>query len=111
MLSITLQDRRTNTWIRQQTGVTDINAAIKTSKHRWARHAAGLHDNRQTTRTRTAEWTSREQKKAKRKTKNKVEGRPHTPRGSHLAAESSKQIQMVQRGVPHLSDTNPYLID
>ena len=34
MLGITLQDRRTNIWIRQQNGVTDINAAIKTSKHR-----------------------------------------------------------------------------
>ena len=42
MLGITLRDQRHNTWIRQQTGVTDIIDHIRQSKHRWAGHVALL---------------------------------------------------------------------
>ncbi len=57
MLGITLRDQRHNTWIRQQTGVTDINDHIKMSKHRWAGHVARLQDNRWT--TRATSWVPR----------------------------------------------------
>ena len=46
MLGITLRDQRHNTWIRQQTGGTDIIDHIRQSKHRWAGHVARLQDNR-----------------------------------------------------------------
>ena len=60
--------QKDNTWMCQQTGVTDINTTIKTSKHKWAGHVARRHDNRWT--TRTTEWTPREQKRPR--------GRPRT---------------------------------
>ncbi|CAH3181942.1 unnamed protein product, partial [Porites lobata] len=40
MLGITLRDRKRNTWIRQETGVSDIINAIRNAKHRWAGHIA-----------------------------------------------------------------------
>ena len=50
MLSITPRDRRRNTWIRQQTEVTDIIDYMKKSKHRWVGHVARQQDNRWITR-------------------------------------------------------------
>ena len=50
MLGITLRDQRHNTWIWQQTGVTDIIDRIRQSKHRWVGHVARLQDNRWTIR-------------------------------------------------------------
>ena len=58
MIGITLRDRRRNTWIRQQTKVTDVIATIRRSKHRWAGHISKLKDNRWT--IRTTEWTPRD---------------------------------------------------
>ncbi|KAI8509970.1 hypothetical protein Bbelb_123980 [Branchiostoma belcheri] len=55
MLGITLRDRKRNSWIRLQTGVTDIITAVNTAKHRWAGHVARLQDNRWT--LRATEWT------------------------------------------------------
>ena len=46
-----------NTWIRQQTGVTDIIDHIRQSKHRWAGHVARLQDNRWT--IRATSWVPR----------------------------------------------------
>ena len=57
MLGITLRDQRHNTWIRQQTGVTDITDHIRQSKHRWAGHVARLQDNRWT--IRATSWVPR----------------------------------------------------
>ena len=57
MLGITLRDQRHNTWIRQQTGVTDIIDHIRQSKHRWAGHVARLQDNRWT--IRATSWVPR----------------------------------------------------
>ena len=36
MLGITLPDRKRNTWIRQETGVSDIIKVIRKAKHTWA---------------------------------------------------------------------------
>ena len=109
MLGITLQDRRTNTWILQQIGLIDINAAIKTSKHRLAGHVARLHDNRWT--ITTTEWTPQEQK-GQEKEQEQDGGTTSYTTCPYLAADSSRQIQMVKVQVPHLSDTNPsWLID
>ena len=57
MLGITLRDQRHNTWIRQQTGVTDIIDHIRQSKHRWAGHVARLQNNRWT--IRATSWVPR----------------------------------------------------
>ena len=57
MLGITLRDQRHNTWIRQQTGVTDIIDHIRQSKHQWAGHVARLQDNRWT--IRATSWVPR----------------------------------------------------
>ena len=46
MPGITHRDRKHNTWIRQQTRVTDIMITIKESKRQWAGHVARLQDNR-----------------------------------------------------------------
>ena len=58
MLNITLRDRKENSWIRRQTGVIDIIASIKGSKHRWAGHIARINDNRWT--KRMTDWTPRD---------------------------------------------------
>lgn len=58
ILNITLRDRMQNTWIRQETGVSDIVNAIRMAKHRWAGHIARLSDNRWT--IRATEWTPRD---------------------------------------------------
>ena len=58
MLGITLRDRKQNTWIRQETGVSDIINAIREAKHKWAGHIARLPDNRWI--IRAIEWTSRD---------------------------------------------------
>ena len=42
MLGITLRDRKRNTWIRQETGVSDIINVIRKAKHRWAGQIARL---------------------------------------------------------------------
>ena len=48
MLGITRKDRRTNQWIRQQTGVQDIIVRIKQLKWQWAGHVARISDDRWT---------------------------------------------------------------
>ena len=63
MLGITLKDKKRNTWIRQQTGVTDIVTTIRSSKHRWAGHVARFQDNRWT--LRVTEWTPRQWKRTR----------------------------------------------
>ena len=42
MLGITIRDRKRNTWIRQETGVSGIINAIRKAKHNWAGHIARL---------------------------------------------------------------------
>ena len=63
MLGITLKDKKRNTWIRQQTGVTDIITTFRSSKHRWAGHVARFQDNRWT--LRVTEWTPRQWKRTR----------------------------------------------
>ena len=68
MLGITLRDRKWNTWIRQETGVSDIINAIRKAKHRWASHIAWICDNRWT--IRATEWPPRDS--------TRKQGRPKT---------------------------------
>ena len=42
MLGITLPDRKRNTWICQETGVSNIIKAARKAKHRWAGQIARL---------------------------------------------------------------------
>ena len=46
MIDITLRDHKRNTWIRHQTGVSDIIDVIKRGIHGWAGHIARFKDNR-----------------------------------------------------------------
>ena len=48
MIGITRRDKKTNSWIRQQTGLKDIVARIKELKWQWAGHVPRLMDNRWT---------------------------------------------------------------
>ena len=71
MLGITLRGRKRNSWIRQETSVSDIINAIRKAKHRWAGHISRLSDNR---------WTIRATEKLDQKTgssTNKIERRSH----------------------------------
>ena len=54
----TLRDRKRKTWIRQETGVSDIVNAIRIAKDRLADHIAWVSVNRWN--IRTTEWTSRD---------------------------------------------------
>ena len=58
MLGINLRDRKRNTYICQETGVSDINNAIREAKCRWAGHIVRLSDNRWI--IRATEWTPRD---------------------------------------------------
>ena len=58
MLGITLQDRKRNTRILQETGVSGIINAIRKAKHRWTGHVARLSDNCWP--IRATEWTPRD---------------------------------------------------
>ena len=68
MLNISLTDRKTNIWIREQTKVKEILDIIKEMKWRWAGHVARMKDNRWT--VRVTEWTPRYGKRKR--------GRPST---------------------------------
>ncbi len=48
MIGVTRRDRRTNEWVRQQTGVQDIIVRIKQLKWQWAGHVARMNDDRWT---------------------------------------------------------------
>ena len=48
MLGISRVDRKTNKWVRQQTGLKDIVVRIKELKWQWAGHVARMRDNRWT---------------------------------------------------------------
>ena len=76
MRGIILRDRKRNTWIRQETGVSDIFNAVRKAKHRWAGHIAQLSDNRWTIRAK--EWTpkewTRKQGRPKRRWRNDLTG-------------------------------------
>ena len=46
MIGITKRDRKTNVWVRNQTGIQDIITRIKALKWQWAGHIASQGDNR-----------------------------------------------------------------
>ena len=48
MLGITLRDKKTNEWIRQQTRVVDVMTRIASLKWNWAGHIARMTDDRWT---------------------------------------------------------------
>lgn len=48
MLGITLRDRMTNVWIRQQTKLTDVMERVSSLKWNWAGHIARMEDDRWT---------------------------------------------------------------
>ncbi len=61
MIGITRRDRKTNIWIRQQTGIKDIVVRIKELKWQWAGHVARANNNKWT--KIVTEWTPREEKR------------------------------------------------
>ena len=48
MIRTSRKDRKSNIWIRQQSGLQDIIAKIKDLKWQWAGHIARMNDNRWT---------------------------------------------------------------
>ena len=48
IIGVTRRDRKTNAWVRQQSGVEDILAVVKRQKWRWAGHIARMEDSRWT---------------------------------------------------------------
>ena len=77
---ITLRDRKHNTWIRQQTGETDITDNINKLKHRWKGHVARLQDNRLTNHSNGL--VTPRMNETKRETKSEMERQPCLPLGS-----------------------------
>ena len=67
MLGITRRDRRTNEWIRQQSGVQDIISRIKQLKWQWAGHIARTRDDRRT--RKVTEWLPLDLKRKKARPK------------------------------------------
>ena len=57
ILGISLIDKKTNKWIRDQTRVKDVIETVKRIKWRWAGHVARMQDNRWT--IRITDWTPR----------------------------------------------------
>ena len=55
MLNITYHDRKTNTWVRAKTGVTDVIKTTRRMKWSWAGHISRLKDDRWTKRITTWE--------------------------------------------------------
>ena len=53
MLNITYHDRKTNTWVRAKTGVTDMIKTARRMKWSWAGHISRLKDDRWTKRITT----------------------------------------------------------
>ena len=53
MLNITYHDRKTNTWVRAKTGVTDVIKTTRRMKWSWAGHISRLKDDRWTKRITT----------------------------------------------------------
>ena len=102
MLGVTLRDRKHNTWIRQQTGVTDITDTIKKSKHQLARHVARLQDNRWWAIMQSNGLVTPRMDKTTRETKSEMESRPCSPFGIRMAKSGPRQIPVaaIQGGVP-----------
>jgi hypothetical protein len=48
MIGVTMRDRKTNEWVREQTGLRDIKLVTSKLKWQWAGHIARLPDNRWT---------------------------------------------------------------
>ncbi len=65
ILNITLLDKKTIKWIREQTKLHDIIQAIKKKKWTWAGHISRLKDNRWT--STITEWTPRNVKRSQGK--------------------------------------------
>ena len=61
MLNITYHDRKTNTWVRAKTGVTDVIKITRRMKWSWAGHISRLKDDRWTKRITT--WKPYERKR------------------------------------------------
>ena len=65
MLNITYHDRKTNTWVRAKTGVTDVIKTTRRMKWYWAGHISRLKDDRWTKRITT--WKGRDYEEGQQK--------------------------------------------
>ena len=92
--------QRHNTWIRQQTGVTDIIDHIRQSKHQWARSCSQA--SRQQVDHQSNILGSTEMVKTTRKTENKMERWTQSAPGNHLDKIGPRQtsVEAIQGGVP-----------
>ena len=88
ILGITLQDQKQNTWICQETGVSDIINAIREAKRRCAGHIAWLFDNHWTIRATDCGPKRLDQKTGS--SKNKMERQSHQTADRTLTAKISQ---------------------
>ena len=73
MLNITYHDRKTNTWVRAKTGVTDMIKTTRRMKWSWSGHISRLKDDRWTKRITT--WKPYGKEEITRKTSKMMERR------------------------------------
>lgn len=100
ILGITLQDQKQNTWICQETGVSDIINAIREAKRRCAGHIAWLFDNHWTIRATDCGPKRLDQKTGS--SKNKMERQSHQTADRTLTAKISQAqtpVESIQGGV------------
>ena len=100
ILGITLQDQKQNTWICQETGVSDIINAIREAKRRCAGHIAWLFDNHWTIRATDCGPKRLDQKTGS--SKNKMERQSHQTADRTLTAKISQAqtpVGSIQGGV------------
>ena len=100
ILGITLQDQKQNTWICQETGVSDIINTIREAKRRCAGHIAWLFDNHWTIRATDSGPNRLEPKTGS--SKNKTERRSHQTTYRTLMAKISQAqtpVGSIQGGV------------
>lgn len=88
ILGITLQDQKQNTWICQETGVSDIINTIREAKRRCAGHIAWLFDNHWTIRATDCGPKRLDQKTGS--SKNKMERQSHQTADRTLTAKISQ---------------------
>ena len=88
ILGITLQDQKQNTWICQETGVSDLINAIRKAKRRCAGHIAWLFDNHWTIRATDCGPKRLDQKTGS--SKNKMERQSHQTADRTLTAKISQ---------------------
>jgi len=96
MVGVTRRDRKTNGWLRQQTGVQDITMKIKQLKWQWAGHVARMTDNRWT--KKVTEWIPLQMKRKAGRPTTRWEDEIRKHLGVTWTREAQKRKEWHQHG-------------